>query len=1231
VKISRIKKWLAAALGSLIVVMLGSALVVRYWLWPSLAELLNDPVRLEQTVGPYLVAEGLRLEIRDARAEWSSWLAPRLSVGRVQLRPADGSTDLLLAESLAADFGLRSLLSLVYGVPIFSELRVSTLRVSADRGPGGAVQLAGFSLAQTDQAEAGAQSLRKALSLQGPWSIARADLAWHDSAEIPTVSGSLRLEGVRLLLSDDALSVQTQGLEAQELSALLGRAFRMPPLEGRLGPVKLQWLGAIEKSSSLTTEQWLSRLRLDASFSSLGLAPSAVRPKSPQISGLTGRLLFSSQQGSLALNSQEVTLQIPGHIPDGGLRLNELSGQVEFSAQDLVNNLLSGADPRSAAFTLALERFTARLGEFKLQGQGRYQYHGEGLGSLEANGSLGGLAPAELKGILPLSMGRDTRAWLVRSIQTGRPVNGSFRIAGPLDAFPFPEPSSGDFEVRLRLEDQTLAFSPDWPKITGAFLDLTFERQRLRIDSRQALIGSAPITQLSAEIADLGAQRPVLVIQGEIAGALSSMIDTVNRSPVRGWLDQALVSSIAQGPAELSLRLGIDLMNADRTTVQGRLLFKDNRVRIDSDIPEMTSVRGSLAFTEKGLADLAISGRALGGPFTATAAARSGDTSRVIVKGELAAGAVESWLRESASLPFSPGVFAGKAPYSLRVELGPSGVQVAGQSSLRGLAIRLPVPARKRSEEDWGLQFGLSQKADPQGRRQQSWKIATVSNQVSADLLRSSPISGGGSTVSGRFGIGAPVPTVQGTQRSGIVVAVQTESLDLSAWIHAFETRLAGAASGATGGGAALARLELDAQQVFLGEQQITGVQARAANQAGVWRIDLQSAQVSGQLAWTPKPAGATPTISTSSGTLVARLQRLWLPPGQSPDLAAPAGGSSTSASPSSRPPVSSSPMPVEDTPPARPLTALSESRRWPTIDLIAEDFRRGNKQFGRLVLDASPAIDQPRWDIRGLTIENPYGRLTAKGQWAGQPASGGQPTPASVLSSSRTQLELALEVRDGGGLLNRLGYPGLIRATPGNVTGQIRWAGAPTDFQVATMEGTLVLDMQNGQFLKADAGLAKLISVVNLQSLPKRITLDFRDIFSEGFTYERVRGSVGFSQGQARTENLRIVGIQASVFLEGQANLLNETQDLHVLVLPEFNAGLASLGYALVNPAVGLGSFIAQYLLRDPLRQALAYEYQITGRWDDPQVKALPRRTVTRENDANDAGGATRPLNPGR
>jgi len=1231
-------------------VAIGSAVVVRYWLWPGLADLLNDPIRLAQSTAPYLDKAGLTLEVRDAKAEWTAWMAPRLSIGQVRLRQKEDQAEVLLAESIAADFGLRSLLSPLYGLPIFSQLRVSGLKLHARKDNDKSLRLAGFrSAPSTDAAPSDAgRQVYEALSLQGPWTIHQAELSWEDYSESSPERGQLALDDLTLTLTDDDLILETLAVSAQSLSALLGRMVALPALEGQMGPMRLQWRGDITDAPHLSAAERIERLRLDLQFHNIGFDTQA-RPAQQsgllgvaglsRLSGLSGRLLLSSQQGSLALQSTGLTVGMPRHLPGGTLTLDEVSGQIDFSAQELAKSLVRDR-PDALSLTLAVDQLTLRQADLKLQAQGRYRYTGEGLGSLEAKGSIGGLAPTQLSSLLPLTMGPDTRAWLVRSIQAGRAVSGAFEISGALADFPYRDPNTGVFAVQLRLEDQTLAFDPLWPKITGAFVDLSFDRSRLLIESRQALIGTAPITRVTAEIPDLGAATPVLHLQGEVSGPLASMVETVNGSPIRDWLGQALVQTTTQGLAQLTLDLHLDLDRGHASTVRGQLVFQDNRILLDTDIPEMSGVRGSLGFDEKGLTRLAVSGRVLGGPFTvAPTSPRVTPVTQLAVKGELAASALESWLRQSAGVPLATGVLAGKTPFGLTVDLRPTGIEVLGQSSLRGLAIRLPVPARKRTDEDWGLQWSLLQKTHSDGQRTQAWRIATVSHQLSADILRTAGATPETATIFGRVGVGMPV---SGPKTRGIVLQVASDSLDLSAWIDALEGRftaetketktrsLATARPGSVrtvaAEGQGLARVELQAQQVILGSQRISGVQAKAASQAGVWRIDLQSAQVSGQLAWAPNTQSGqsgqagqpSPGPSQSSGTLVARLERLWLPPGQADD---PGGTGGAIGSGSAARPLDTLKAPLAEDPlPSRPLTALSESRRWPTIDLIAEDFRRGNKQFGRLVLDASPATDQARWDIRSLSIENPHGSLTAKGQWAGLDSRDGKTAPPP--GSSRTRLDLSLQVRDGAGLLDRLGYPGLIRGTPGTLSGQIQWAGAPTDFALNTLEGQLALDLQNGQFLKADAGLAKLISVVNLQSLPKRITLDFRDIFSEGFVYERVRGTVGFSQGLAKTTNLRIVGIQASVFLEGEANLLNETQDLHVLVLPELNAGLASLGYALVNPAVGLGSFIAQYILRDPLRQALAYEYKVTGAWDDPQVKALPRRPVPSSND--DASSST-------
>jgi uncharacterized protein YhdP len=135
------------------------------------------------------------------------------------------------------------------------------------------------------------------------------------------------------------------------------------------------------------------------------------------------------------------------------------------------------------------------------------------------------------------------------------------------------------------------------------------------------------------------------------------------------------------------------------------------------------------------------------------------------------------------------------------------------------------------------------------------------------------------------------------------------------------------------------------------------------------------------------------------------------------------------------------------------------------------------------------------------------------------------------------------------------------------------------------------------------------LLSVLSLQSLPRRLALDFRDLFQEGFAFDNITGDVSVAQGVAHTNNLRMRGVQAAVLMEGSADIDRETQDLRVVVVPEINAGTASLAYAVINPAVGLGTFLAQMFLRKPLTQAGTREFHVTGPWSDPQVERVQRK----------------------
>jgi uncharacterized protein YhdP len=81
---------------------------------------------------------------------------------------------------------------------------------------------------------------------------------------------------------------------------------------------------------------------------------------------------------------------------------------------------------------------------------------------------------------------------------------------------------------------------------------------------------------------------------------------------------------------------------------------------------------------------------------------------------------------------------------------------------------------------------------------------------------------------------------------------------------------------------------------------------------------------------------------------------------------------------------------------------------------------------------------------------------------------------------------------------------------------------------------------------------------------------------------------------------------------MEGQADIAHETQDIRVVVIPEINAGTASLIASVINPVVGLGTFLAQMFLRRPLMESATQEFHIDGSWADPKITKITRSPPT-------------------
>ncbi|MDE2159430.1 MAG: hypothetical protein KGJ30_10965, partial [Burkholderiales bacterium] len=271
-------------------------------------------------------------------------------------------------------------------------------------------------------------------------------------------------------------------------------------------------------------------------------------------------------------------------------------------------------------------------------------------------------------------------------------------------------------------------------------------------------------------------------------------------------------------------------------------------------------------------------------------------------------------------------------------------------------------------------------------------------------------------------------------------------------------------------------------------------------------------------------------------------------------------------------------------------------------LELDAAQLHLRDIALGRLQIRGrhrAAAAGQPgAWELNRLRLTQPRARLDGKGRWVA--GAGG------ALDAGRAELDFKLALADSGATLAFMGMPKTIEGGQGEITGRLAWPGPLWSPELPRLSGQLHLAIAEGQFLKADPGAARLLSILSLQTLPRRLMLDFRDVFDAGFAFDDIGGDVAIAAGVATAHDLRMRGAQAAVLIDGSADLVGHTQDLHVAVIPEINAGAASLAYAAVNPVLGLGTFLAQWLLRKPLMRAATREFHISGSWADPKTERV-------------------------
>lgn len=490
---------------------------------------------------------------------------------------------------------------------------------------------------------------------------------------------------------------------------------------------------------------------------------------------------------------------------------------------------------------------------------------------------------------------------------------------------------------------------------------------------------------------------------------------------------------------------------------------------------------------------------------------------------------------------------SGSAAWTGDVSVKGEQFSVTVNSTLKGLGSTLPVPLEKRAEEEVPVSFEL-RSATPT----QDIMWLRYGDLISARMLRAQDKSGSRSIKRGYINFG---PARRMPDRDGMWMAGSLPELSLEGW----RDLLPDGGGDGDMGLPALDGLDMSVQRLVGYGNVINGASIHARNHEGVMNAQLNSPNLRGELNWFPQ----------GNGKLVVRLKSLVTAKLETAEAGKPAAPSSS---------------------PAKTGKAVSI----PVIDAVVEHLVYRGKTIGRLELNASQHDKDVLLDH--FRLANADGMVEASGKWGMMPA--------------QTHLAIKLTLSDAGNMLVQAGYPSSIKNGSGTLDCDLVWPGAPSDLALSRMDGHMDVKLEKGRFLKLDPGAGKLLSVLSLQALPKRITLDFNDVFSQGFEFDNIDGVAQIKQGIMTTSDFKIKGSAAAVNLSGQVDLPHETQNLQVKVMPTIGDSVSLLAFA-AGPAVGAGVFLANKLLRDPLDKLVAFEYNVTGSWADPKVEKIGQSAV--------------------
>lgn len=763
-------------------------------------------------------------------------------------------------------------------------------------------------------------------------------------------------------------------------------------------------------------------------------------------------------------------------------------------------------------------------------------------------------------------------SYLNESLIDGQIKQAQVLINGPIRKFPFAD-KSGTFIVDAELAKSTFSFSPEWPAINDFYANLNFTNNSMLITGRSGLLAGLDVTGVQVAIDDLG-HDAILTVDALIKPSLASNVaKLMHQSPFKNTVGSVLQTLQVKGDIQGEFHLNLPLASTEKALASGIINFVDNDVFLQTPQMKFTQVNGQISFENAKITtkNLALNWQGL--PLTLIVNAND-QTDYYDTNIALKADWQNSiWLPHLA--PDLKKYFDGQLQLQGDLSLyhhhgGGFSYQFAIDSDLEPFQLKLPEPYAKLAQTKTPLKIKVN------GQLEQSTFNATYGENLSffGVLDHETTHFSRAHIVLGNEKMLLPM--------DGLHITANLAQLDFNEWQPLIMDIIHTTAQADLRQTQPVNRA--DHKALFSSPERIRGrigtlellgqnwhnVSFNLLDQKNWWLLQFNAKETRSQIKIYPDWLAQGIDVNADFINIISQ-------------------------------PIENKPSSILQDDILNTSSDDGLFSKIPKINFYCERCQIDNVNLGTVNFSLL-RTDTNIIKLEYFKAKREQAELILSGEWEN-------------LVGNETSLVKSITFASGSLALNnieyeleQLGYGSIIRDSGGKINFNLNWRGDPHEFNFNHLNGDLDANIDDG-YLAEVSDKARIFSVLSLQSIVRKLTLDFRDIFSEGMFYKEIKGDYHIKEGVLYTDNTRMNGSAGNLFVEGNTSFVDNTLDYKMSYKPNLTSSLPVLAWiATLNPLGFLaGVAIDQVITSQVVSE---FNFELTGSLQEPIFKEVNRKS---------------------